>query len=140
MSNKIKLVIFISIMSIVVILGIVISVNDFTKINDTTIKKETNTASETKEQKKNQEPILELTQDEVVLEVGSTFSFKDFIKKAEDKNGYNLKDKVNAPKAVPTDVPGEYQIEYTLELSNGKKISKQLLLKIVEFDLGTNSD
>lgn len=140
MSNKIKLIIFISIMCFVVIIGIVISINDFTKISDTTTKKETNTASETKNEEKNQEPILELTQDEVVLEVGSTFSYKDFIKKAEDQDGFNLKDKVDAPKEVPTDVPGEYQIEYTLKLSDGKTISKQLKLKIVEFDAGINSD
>lgn len=136
MKTQTKIIMFVIIVIVAIVIGLIINLQGFTKIqedkNEPSITEDVNN--------KKQDPILELTQDEVVLEVGSTFSYKDFIRKAEDENGFNLKDNVNVPKAVSTDVPGEYQIEYTLELSNGKKISKQLLLKIVEFDLGTNSD
>lgn len=136
MKTQTKIIMFVIIVVVAIVIGLIINLQGFTKIQEE--KKETSVTE--KVNNKKQDPTLELTQDEVVFEVGVTFSYKDFIKKAEDENGFNLKDKVNAPKEVPTDVPGEYQIEYTLELSNGKKISKQLLLKIVEFDPGTNSD
>lgn len=140
MKSKHKLLIFLFFIIIVVVVGLFISTNDFIDIkkeNNDKVQKEINK----EEQKKKQKPVLELTQDKVELEVGSSFQFQDFIKKAEDEDGFNLKDHVKIPKKIPTpDVPGEYQIIYSLELPTGEIISKQLVLSIVEYDKSNTPD
>lgn len=135
MKIKTKIIIFAIIVILAIVVGLFINMMDFNHIQE-----ETENTKTTETLKKKQDPILELTQDEVILEVGSTFSYRDFIKRAENEDGYNLKDKVKAPDEIPTDVPGEYQVEYILEVNNGKTISKQLTLKVVEYEKGVNPD
>lgn len=112
--------------------AIYMNVKDFAEV-----KEEQNQLNEQKkidtEIRKVQDPVLELTQEEVILEVGASFKYVDFIKKAEDEQGYNLRDKVVLnQKEINTDLPGEYMITFRLELDEGKVLEKQLRLVIAD--------
>lgn len=76
------------------------------------------------------EPVLELTQDHVDLETGAIFNAIDYIKKAEDLYGVSIKEKVIVDQAIPTDQPGEYEVEYILELTDGNKLIKKLSITV----------
>ncbi|TDW19948.1 hypothetical protein EDD63_11650 [Breznakia blatticola] len=92
------------------------------------------------EQTKKQKPVLDLTQEEVDLEVGSTFVFEDYIKRAEDEKGYNLKDFVKVGKQLNTDTEGKYKVTYRLDLPSGENISKDLIVNVIKFEKSTNPD
>ena len=139
MTNKTKLILFAAAVIVIIIAGILISMNDLSNTADEK-EKVVEKEEKKKEKKEKQKPILELTQESIELEIGSTFYFQDFIKKAEDEYGYNLKDKVKIPKSIPTELAGEYQVDYELSLSSGKKIVQQLKVKIIDFDASSNPD
>lgn len=67
------------------------------------------------EQREKQELVLELTQDHIELEIGAVFQAIDFISVAKDSYGISVKEKVVADQEIPTDVPGEYEVTYTLD-------------------------
>lgn len=67
------------------------------------------------EEREKQEPVLELTQDRIELEIGAVFQAIDFISIAKDSYGISVKEKVAADQEIPTDVPGEYEVTYTLD-------------------------
>lgn len=85
------------------------------------------------EKKKDQDKVkqekLELTQDTVELEIGAVFDFKQYIKVAENKYGYSVKDQIKVNGEIPTDKEGVYQVEYILKLDDGKEINR--ILKVI---------
>lgn len=135
MTNKIKIFTLIIVFILIVSIGIFINFYDFADVHESNnVPKH----EEIEKKDKLQKPILELTQDSVELEVGSFFYFEDYILKAEDKYGYNLKDQVEVKEELPTDKPGEYLVTYRLDLEDGHNISKQLKVIIREFEPGVN--
>lgn len=80
-------------------------------------------------QNKTQKEKLELTQDTVELEIGAVFDFKQYIKVAENKYGYSVKDQIKVEGEIPTDKEGKYQVEYIMDLGDGKRISR--ILKVI---------
>lgn len=80
-------------------------------------------------QNKTQKEKLELTQDTVELEIGAVFDFKQYIKVAENKYGYSIKDQIKVEGEIPTDKEGKYQVEYIMDLGDGKRISR--ILKVI---------
>lgn len=81
---------------------------------------------------KEQKEVLELTQDRIELEVGAKFDYKQYIKIATDKYGYSVKEKIKVDSELPTNIPGEYQIEYVMDLGNDNHISAPLHVIIKE--------
>lgn len=67
------------------------------------------------EERRKQEPVLELTQDRIELEIGAVFQAIDFISIAKDPYGISVKEKVVCDQEIPTNVPGEYEVTYTLD-------------------------
>ena len=84
-------------------------------------------AGESREQR---EPILELTQDYVMIETGAIFEPIDFIKVAQDNYGYSVKEKVEIDQEIPTDKEGKYEIEYVLDLGNGIEVSRKMIVDV----------
>lgn len=139
MQTKTKLIILAVVVSIFLVAGGILVAMEFNKTKDETAEKARNKeVKETKKQK--QKPILELTQDVAEIEVGANFVYEDFIKRAEDENGYNLKDNVKAPEEINTEVPGEFKVEYVFKLANGKTIRKELKVIVKEFEKSTTPD
>lgn len=93
------------------------------------------TVTQVEEQKQEtiQKEKLELTQDSIELEVGAVFDFKQYIKVAENKYGYSVKDQIKVEGEIPTDKEGEYQVEYVMDLGNGKRISRILKVTVRKF-------
>lgn len=138
--NKLKIAIFVIVtISVVVIFGIATTLEYNNNSKNTAVVVEEKKKEEQQEKEK-QKPVLELTQDSVSLEVGSQFFYEDYIKKAEDENGFNLKDFVKGPKNIETDVPGKFKVTYRLELPNGDSISRDLLVDVVQFSKGDHPD
>lgn len=77
------------------------------------------------EEREKQEPVLELTQDQIELEIGAIFQAIDFISIAKDSYGISVKEKVVVDQEIPTDVPGEYEVTYTLD--NGDQVITKVL-------------
>ncbi|MDQ0362545.1 immunoglobulin-like domain-containing protein [Breznakia pachnodae] len=138
MQTKTKVIILGAVATVLLVCGIFVLINEF----QNNAKESEEQAVETTEVKKSkkQKAVLELTQDEVNIEVGAEFTYEDFIKIAEDEEGYNLKDKVVTSEEISTEMPGKYKIEYELKLSNGKTLSKQLILNVVEFEKSNTPD
>lgn len=113
---------------------LVINVVDFTSGN----KKQTESAStinkDSSKKKATQKEKLELTQDVVDLEIGAVFDFTQYIKTAEDKYGYSIKDKIKINGKIPTNKEGQYQVDYILDLGDGKKLNKILKVNIKSFN------
>lgn len=84
-------------------------------------------------QNKTQKEKLELTQDTVELEIGAVFDFKQYIKEAENKYGYSIKDQIKVEGEIPTDKEGKYQVEYIMDLGDGKRISRVLKVIVRKF-------
>ena len=139
MQVKTKVIILGIIAAILLICGIVTLVNEF-QSNEKEQSEKTVEVIKENNKKKTQKAVLELTQEEVSIEVGAEFMYEDFIKIAEDEEGYNLKDKVKTSQKISTEVPGKYKIEYELKLSGGKTLSKQLILNVVEFERSNTPD
>ena len=123
---------------IVLILSIFIIVTVLLVWNTATIDKASKEHKGTVQtEKKEQEPIqkerLELTQDSIELEVGAVFDFKQYIKVAENKYGYSVKDQIKVKGKIPTDKEGKYQVEYIMDLGNGKHISRILKVTVRKF-------
>lgn len=123
---------------ILVILGFVsvivyINIANLSESNQEQIKQATETNIKTEEEIATQKEKLELTQDKVELEVGAIFDFSQYIKIAEDKYGYNVKDKITTNGNISTETPGHYQVEYKLDLGDNKSISKILDVTVKEF-------
>ena len=118
---------------IILVVAVVLNYKQFVNIE---VKKEVKKDDEIKVEinQTKQEPVLELTQEEVDLEVGSIFNYKDFIKIAEDDYGYNLKDKVSLlDQEIDTSKEGKYQIEYVLNLGE-KQLSKTMIINIIKYE------
>lgn len=81
-------------------------------------------------EREEREPVLELTQDHVDLETGAIFNAIDYIKRAEDAYGVSIKEKVIVDQEIPTELPGDYEVEYILELTDGNKLIKKLTVTV----------
>lgn len=139
METKTKLIILAGVVSVLLIAGGIYTALEFNKTQDEAAQKvQSKKIKEVKKEK--QKPVLELTQDVVELEVGAVFNYVDFIKRAEDENGFNLKDNVTAPAKIPTEEPGEYKVEYTFKLRSGKTIRKELKVIVMYFEKSTTPD
>lgn len=84
--------------------------------------------------RKEQEAKLELTQDTVMIEIGSVFQPIDFIKVAEDTHGYSVKERVEINRDIPTDKEGKYEVEYVLDAGNGKTITKKMIVEVCDMN------
>ena len=59
--------------------------------------------------------------------------FKQYIKVAENKYGYSVKDQIKVDGEIPTDKEGKYQVEYIMDLGEGKRISRILRVTVRRF-------
>ena len=125
---------------ILLILFIFVIVAAFLVYNTIAIDKASKEHKETVSQVKEEEPKkdtqkekLELTQDSIELEIGAVFDFKLYIKVAENKYGYSVKDQIKVNGKIPTDKEGKYQVEYIMDLSEGKCISRILHVTVRRF-------
>lgn len=82
-------------------------------------------------QRKEQDPVLELTQESIELEIGSKFQAIDYIKVAKDQYGYSVKEKVTVDSEIPTDVPGKYEIEYVMDIGT-RQITRSMKVEVRE--------
>jgi flagellar biosynthesis component FlhA len=139
MQAKTKIIIIAVIVVVILGIGAVFVFNEFQSNVEKTSEKE-EVKQQEEEKKEKQKPKLELTQDEVTLEVGAEFMYEDFIKVAENEDGYNLKDRVEVDDTISTEVPGKYKIEYVLDLGNGSEIRKEMILEVIEFEKSDNPD
>ena len=119
---------------ILLILFIFVIVAAFLVYNTIAIDKASKEHKETVTQIKEEEPKkLELTQDSIELEIGAVFDFKQYIKVAENKYGYSVKDQIKVDGEIPTDKEGKYQVEYIMDLGEGKRISRILRVTVRRF-------
>lgn len=129
--GKVIIVIFL----ILSFVGVIVYINlaDLSKSNQEQVKVAEKINDETEKNEATQKEVLELTQDKVELEIGAIFDFTQYIKVAEDKYGYNIKDKITVNGNISTEVSGHYQVEYKLDLGEGKSLSKILDVTVKEF-------
>ena len=125
---------------ILLILFIFVIVAAFLVYNTIAIDKASKEHKETVTQIKEEEPKkdtqkekLELTQDSIELEIGAVFDFKQYIKVAENKYGYSVMDQIKVDGEIPTDKEGKYQVEYIMDLGEGKRISRILRVTVRRF-------
>ncbi len=64
-------------------------------------------------------PVLKLTTDKVTISVGDSFSFYEYIAKAEDEEGNSLFNSISMNGSVDPYTPGEYVLEFYCTDSNG---------------------
>ena len=74
---------------------------------------------------------IELTTDEVILDIGDSFDAKEYIKQAIDTNGNDVTDQLIINEAINTSVESEYEVHY-LFMQNDQIVSEQILKVIVE--------
>ena len=128
MSFKVKMLLLILFIFIIVTIFLIYNTMAIDKASKD--HKETVTQIKDEEpQNKTQKEKLELTQDTVELEIGAVFDFKQYIKVAENKYGYSIKDQIKVEESIPTDKEGKYQVEYIMDLGDGKRISR--ILKVI---------
>ena len=134
MRFKFKLLLLILCIMIFVGIMIYVNVSNLAESNQEQQEKQTEIQKQNDNLPEEKPEVLELTQDKVEIEVGAIFDFTQYIKIAEDKYGYNIKDKIKVNGTVPTNKEGHYQVEYKLELDNGKSISKILDVQVKKFN------
>ena len=74
---------------------------------------------------------IELTTDEVILDIGDSFDAKEYIKQAIDTKGNDITDQLIINEAINTSVESEYEVHY-LFMQNDQIVSEQILKVIVE--------
>ena len=81
-------------------------------------------------QKKEIQPVLELTDTEVELNVGDEFNAENYIKTATDSSGEDVTKDVGSA-LIDTSKQCEYEVVYTL-VDDDKKLEESLSVKIVD--------
>lgn len=76
-------------------------------------------------------PVLELNKNSIEISQNDTIDYISYIKTATDEVDGDLKNKV-IYNTIDTSLVGEYEIEYSLENSNHKKVIKKMKVKINE--------
>lgn len=133
MKTKFKVIIIILLIVIFVGIAFYFSFINLTESNSKQSEKDRQQQQSSQQQNVTQKEILELTQDEVDLEIGAMFDFSQYIKIAQDRYGYNIKDRITIEGSVPTDKEGSYQIEYQMHIGDGKNLSRILKVNIKKF-------
>lgn len=85
-----------------------------------------------------QEPILEIKQDTVILALGDYFDANQYITKATDWYGNDIRDKVSVMEDLSTESPGEYRVVYTLVID--EKAVEEKVLHVIVSDAGQTND
>lgn len=76
-------------------------------------------------------PVLKLNKNSIEISQNDTIDYISYIKTATDEVDGDLKNKV-IYNTIDTSLVGEYEIEYSLENSNHKKVIKKMKVKINE--------
>lgn len=88
---------------------------------------------EEEEERDPDEPLLELTDDHIYLNVGERFNYMSYIKTMEDVDGSDLSHYIYLDKDVNTYEPGEIDLTYSITSTiTGKSASKVLHITIQE--------
>ena len=72
-------------------------------------------------------PVMKLTTNNVVLNVGAAFSFYDYIQTAQDEDGNDLYSRITVNGAVDTSTPGTYTLEIFCTDTEGNKSNTETL-------------
>lgn len=96
-------------------------------------KAEEETLEETEEERDQDAPLLELTDDHIYLKVGERFNYMSYIKTMEDIDGSDLSRYIHLDRDVNTWESGDIELTYRITSAiTGKSSSKVLLITIEE--------
>ena len=114
LTNKSKIIIFIVSCMSLIILALALNLSGLNKVLNSSKDNFANPAG------------IVLTQDEVYLEIGSSFNAKDYVKSAYDESGKSLINQIQINEMIDTSVPAEYEVDYLIK-NRGVIIDKKTL-------------
>ena len=77
------------------------------------------------------EPVLELTEQKVIIHTGDTFNPKDYIQRASDENGRDISNRISTVE-LNTELEGTYDVVYQYVVDDAVEIEKKLKVIVTE--------
>ena len=77
------------------------------------------------------EPVLELTEQKVIIHTGDTFNPKDYIQRASDENGRDILNRISTAE-LNTELEGTYDVVYQYVVDDTVEIEKKLKVIVTE--------